>query len=399
MEDSKDTYKHTSSVAKLDPDHPKVKFLAIATLLIISLGTGFFGGWLATKDQSGSTIEKQQVVLKNQGDFIGYIVDQVGPSVVSVETTGTTTVQGFFGPTQQEQQGAGTGIILNEDGLIMTNRHVVPEGTTDVRIILADGTEFKDVTVVGRTGSSESLDVAFLKIKDTKGKKLTAAKIGDSSKMKVGDSVVAIGNALGQFQNTVTSGIISGYGRNLQASDGQGTENLENLFQTDAAINPGNSGGPLVNLEGEVVGINTAVASGDAQNLGFSIPINDVVGLIDTVKTTGKLERPYLGVTYQALTSDWAEKFGLSVKRGAYILPPAYMQNNASPIAEGSPAEKAGLRAGDIITKVDDKSVDENSSLSSILNKHKVGDKVTLTVVRDGKDKKIEVTLGAVPGT
>lgn len=378
--------------SSIGPDHPKIKFLAMATLLIISSGAGFLGGWLASKDQAPkTTVETQQVVLKGQGELIGQIAKSVGESVVSIETI--ATAQSFFGPT--ESQGAGTGIILSDDGLIITNRHVVPSGTSDVKVILSDGTEFDAVTVVGRTSSRDSLDIAFLKIDDTKGKKLVAAKIGDSAKMQVGDPVVAIGNALGQFQNTVTSGIISGYGRNIQAADSEGSENLENLFQTDTAINPGNSGGPLVNLDGQVVGINTAVAGGDAQNIGFAIPINDVTGLIDTVKQTGKLQRPYLGVVYIALTNDVAEQYGLSVKRGAYIAPPAVI--GGDPLVNDGPAEKAGLRAGDIITKIDGTAVDQTNSLSALINKRKVGDKVTLTVVRDGKEQKIDVTLGAAP--
>lgn len=381
-----------SDPAKMGPDHPKVKFLAMATLLIISLAAGFSGGWLASKDNAPGTtsIQKQQVILKSQGELISQIAKTVGESVVAIETT--STAQSFFGPTQQ--QGAGTGIILTEQGLIITNRHVVPAGTTNVQVKLSDGTEFKDVTVVGRTNSSDSLDIAFLKINDTKGKKLVAAKIGDSAKTRVGDSVVAIGNALGQFQNTVTAGIISGYGRNLQASDGQGSENLENLFQTDTAINPGNSGGPLVNLDGEVIGINTAVA-GNAQNIGFSIPINDVNGLIESVKKTGKLERPYLGVVYIPLTNDIAAQYGLSVKRGAYVAPVGIL--GTEPLIDGGPAQKAGIKPGDIITKIDDKTIDETHSLSSLVNKHSVGDKITVTVVRDSKEQKLSVTLGTAP--
>ncbi len=374
-------------------EHPKIKFLAMAFLLIVSVGSGFLGGWLATKDKSTiiNPIEKQQIILKSQGELLGQIAKSVGESVVSVETTATT--QSFFG--SSESQGAGTGIILSDDGLIITNRHVVPSGTTDVKVILSDGTEFDSVTVVGRTNSRDSLDIAFLKINDTKGKKLTAAKIGDSAKMEVGDSVVAIGNALGQFQNTVTSGIMSGYGRNIQAVDSEGSENLENLFQTDAAINPGNSGGPLVNLDGQVIGINTAVAGGDAQGIGFAIPINDVSGLIESVKRTGKLERPYLGVVYIPITNDVAEQYDLSVKRGAYIPPPDVI--GGDPLVSGGPADKAGLEAGDIILKIDDTTVDQTNSLSAIVNKRKVGDKVTLAVLRDGKEKKIDVTLGSAP--
>jgi serine protease Do len=214
----------------------------------------------------------------------------------------------------------------------------------------------------------------------------------------VGDSVVAIGNALGQFQNTVTAGIISGHGRSVQAGDSSGNdvENLEDLFQTDAAINEGNSGGPLVNLDGEVIGINTAIA-GDAQGIGFAIPINDVTGLIDSVKKTGTLRRPYIGVVYVPLTDDLAKQYSLGTNRGAYVAPSDVSGQN--PIVDGSPAEKAGLKAGDIITKINDQSIDQNNSLSALVNKYKVGDKVTLTVLRDGKETKIDLTLAAAPSS
>lgn len=207
---------------------------------------------------------------------------------------------------------------------------------------------------------------------------------------------MAIGNALGQFQNTVTAGIISGHGRNLQAADDSGNtvENLEDLFQTDAAINEGNSGGPLVNLDGEVIGINTAVA-GNAEGIGFAIPINDVTGLIETVKKTGKLQRPYIGVVYVPLTNDIAKDYSLSVDRGAYIAPAGDV--GRTPIMPGSPAEEAGLKEGDIITKINNTAIDQNNSLSALVNKYKVGDKITLTVLRDGKENKIDVTLAAAP--
>src|SRR5690606_10800678 len=147
----------------------------------------------------------------------------------------------------------------------------------------SDGTELTDVEVIGRTGSNDPLDIAFLRIRDAKGKQLKAATLGDSGAAQVGDKVVAIGNALGEFQNTVTSGIISGFGRNVVAGDETGSETLQNLLQTDAAINQGNSGGPLVNANGEVIGINTAIAGGGAENIGFAIPINDIKGLIKSV--------------------------------------------------------------------------------------------------------------------
>ena len=252
--------------------------------------------------------------------------------------------------------------------------------------------------VIGRTGDSDTLDVAFLKIKDKKGKTLTPIKLGDSSKMQVGDKVVAIGNALGRFQNTVTSGILSGYGRSVQAGDQSGggaTESLQNLFQTDAAINPGNSGGPLVNINGEVIGINTAVAGGSAQNIGFAIPISDVQGVIKSVLETGKLQRPYLGVRYVLLSDDYAYQYNLTTKRGAYIAP----QTGRSAIVAGSPAEKAGLKEKDIITKVDGVNIDEKNSLISLLGRKAVGDEVKLTVIRDGQEQTKKVTLEAVPGS
>lgn len=390
------TRDHHSS---LSADHPKIRFLAFALIVMLSTSGGFFGGWLANKDKGSPETKSQQqrIVLENQGELISQIAETVGGSVVSVTTTSQVTENlfGFSQPTEEE--GAGTGIVITDDGLIVTNRHVVPSGTTKVTVTLSDGTEYDDVEIVGRTGSNDSLDVAFLKIKDTKGKKLTPAVLGDSSKMQVGDSVIAIGNALGQFQNTVTSGIISGYGRSVQASNGNGSDlnSLENLFQTDAAINSGNSGGPLVNLEGEVVGINTAVASGDAQNIGFAIPINDVSGLIASVKETGKLQRPYLGVVYIPLTNDAAELYGLSINRGAYVA--SAVITGTDPIIDGGPADKAGLKEGDIITKIDGVAIDQDNSLSALVNKHTVGDKVELTVFRGDSETTIEATLGAAP--
>lgn len=379
----------------------RIRFLSIALLLILSSCFGFFGGWMSSRSND-STEQKQQVVLKTQGQLISNIAQTVGQSVVSVDVTsssnaGAGTFLNFGLPQQSTtQQSAGTGIILSDDGLIITNRHVVPSGTTSVSVTLSDGTTFDDVEVLGRTNSRDSLDIAFLKIKDTKGKKLIAARIGDSSKTKIGDPVVAIGNALGQFQNTVTSGIISGHGRSVQASDGDGTnsENLEDLFQTDAAINEGNSGGPLVNLDGEVIGINTAVA-GDAQNIGFAIPINDVSGLISGVKQTGKLQRPYLGVVYVSLTDDIAKQYKLSSSRGAYIPPETVMGEQT--VISGSPAAQAGLKQGDIIIKVNDTTIDQNNSLTSVLGHHAVNEKVTLTIDRNGKQQSIEVTLGVAP--
>jgi serine protease Do len=386
--------------AKTEPRH--LSFLTAALLAIIVLALGFGGGWLgaASHSNQATTITQQKTILSNQAAVVSSIAKNVGQSVVSVNVTSqaaVSTLPSLFGNSGgQTQQSAGTGIILTSDGLIMTNRHVVPSGTTSVSVTLSDGTVYDNVKVVGRTNDTDTLDVAFLQIKDTKGKTFAPATIGDSSKMKVGDPVVAIGNALGQFQNTVTSGIISGYGRSVQASDsgGSSSENLDNLFQTDAAINEGNSGGPLVNLDGAVIGMNTALASG-SQNIGFAIPINDISGLIDSVKSTGKLERPYVGVVYVQITSDVAKQYNLSVNQGAYI--PKFNDLGQATIISGGPAEKAGVQEGDVITKISGTTIDQTTSITSLLSKHKVGDVVTLTIVRGSKTITIAVTLGAAP--
>lgn len=380
----------------------KNRFKTLILLVAVAAAAGFGGGYYGAQNRTidtSSTKAKQQIIA-NESQLVNAIAKEVGSSVVSVNVSSETTASDFFGFSQpQIAEGAGTGVILTKDGLIITNRHVVPAGTTSVSVTLSDGTELSDVTVVGRTNDSDPLDIAFLQIKDLKGKTLTPVVIGDSAKVQVGDKVVAIGNALGQFQNTVTSGIISGYGRNVEAgssdsrfSTSANTETLQNLFQTDAAINPGNSGGPLVNTSGEIIGINVAVA--DAQNIGFAIPINDVKGLIASVEKDGKLQRPYLGIRYVSLTDDYAYMYNLNVKRGAYIAPSSSGQPS---IIDGSPADKAGLKEKDIITAINDTKIDENNSLVSVLGRFAVGDRVTLTIQRDGKEQKVTVKLEAAP--
>lgn len=374
----------------------KSKSFGIVLLLITTLGLGYAGGWLATRPNSGSQSQITQQIVLNESELISKIVQDVGPSVVSINVRTTTERLGFFGFTSPvEQESAGTGVIISKDGYVLTNRHVVSGDTSNISITLSDGTELDDVKLVGRTNANDPLDIAFLKINDTKGKDLTAAKLADSSTVNVGDKAIAIGNALGQFQNTVTAGIISGYGRDLTASGTMGgdAETLQNLFQTDAAINEGNSGGPLVNINGEVVGINTAIAGGSAQNIGFAIPINDIKGMVASVLEKGKIERPYLGIRYISLTDDYAYLYNLSVNRGAYIAP----TNTGSSILAGSPAEKAGLKEKDIITKINDVAVDENNSLTSLVGKYAVGEEVTLTIIRDGNEQTLRIKLEAAP--
>lgn len=368
------------------------KAAGIIMMVIISVTAGFAGGYYGnTRNLDNRTT--QQTIVDNESDLIAKIAKEVGPSVVSVDVESTAVNNTFFGPQTYSQKASGTGVIVSKDGIVVTNRHVVPKDAKNVAVTLSDGTRLKDVSVVGRTSDSDTLDIAFLKINDKKGKTLLPAKLGDSTQVEVGDKVIAIGNALGQFQNTVTSGIISGYGRDVQAGGEGVTENLQDLFQTDAAINEGNSGGPLVNTAGEVIGINTAIA-GNAQSIGFAIPINDLQGLIKGVLSKGELLRPYLGVRYVNLNDDYSYQYNLSVNRGAYLAPDP---NGGSAVIKGSPADRAGLQEKDVITKVNGTKLDEKNGLSAVIARYGVGDKVTLTVVRGGKTITLDVSLGQAP--
>jgi serine protease Do len=381
----------------------KVQLLSVVLVFMISLGLGFFGGWIGSRyelNNNGSGIQKQ--IVSQQGDIIRNIAKQVGQSVVSINDTQmaeTSISNSFFNFPQQSpstQQSAGTGIILTTSGYVITNRHVVPDGTTNVTITLSNGVVLKDVSVIGRTTANDTLDIAVLKINNLQGQKLIAAQLGDSNAVQVGDGVVAIGNALGQFQNTVTSGIISGYGRSIQASDSSGasSENLDGLLQTDAAINEGNSGGPLVNFNSEVIGINVATAA-SANSIGFSIPINDIKGIISNLEATGKFERPYLGVLYVPIDSVAKSKYSLNVDQGAYILP--YSVTGQSGILSGSPAASAGLKDGDIITQVNGSDINSKNTLTSLVDNYGAGTKITLTVLRNGKTMSVPITVGAKP--
>lgn len=383
--------------------------LLVLAFILVAAVSGYGGAALENRNANlglnTTSLNGQKKIVTGESQLISQIAQELSPSVVSVNVSLTTApadnsfdIFGFGLPQQQQtEQAAGTGVIISDKGIIITNRHVVPSGTTDVSVTLSDGTQLKDVSVIGRTSESDSLDVAFLKINDAKGHKLVPAALGDSGSIQVGDNVVAIGNALGQFQNTVTSGIISGYGRSIEASDsadGSSGESLADLIQTDAAINSGNSGGPLVNLNGQMIGMNTAIAGQGAQNIGFAIPINDLKGIITEVLKTGKFSRPYLGVHYVALTADVAYQYNLSVNSGAYIAP---TPDGSSPIISGSPADKAGLQEKDVITAIDGTKIDQTHSLLSLIGQHAVGDKVTLTVVRDGKTLTLTATLEAAP--
>jgi serine protease Do len=376
-----------------------VKFGLIIVLLAFLFG--MFGGVFALRAfperlTSLNNASTGQRIVSSQSELIASIAEDVKPSVVSINVKSAAAVsplEQLFGGGQSNQEvdsGAGTGIIISSDGVIITNRHVIPEGTTSVSVTDSTGKKYENVEVLARDPRA-NFDIAFLKIKGVNN--LKPAKIGDSSKMRVGDAVVAIGYALGEFQNTVTSGIISGVGRPVTASDGvSSAESLTNLFQTDAAINPGNSGGPLVNMNGEVIGINTAVA-GNAENIGFSIPTNDIKNQISSILKDGKLEIPYMGVRYVVVTEAIKNQFELPVSEGAWL----QAGTGEQAVINGSPADKAGLKEGDIITKVNGYNVTAENQLASLLSKYTIGDTVELTYFRDGKEQKTKATLEAAP--
>lgn len=370
---------------------PSLKPLGLVGLSIASsvltvwllLASGFI-----KPDATQTISENREKLVLQEGEIVADVFKKVSPSTVAITTESAQASSQVFG-SSTIQTGAGSGIIISKDGYILTNRHVVPEGTSHVTVVLADGRELDNVAVVGRDPFN---DIAFLKVKGETN--LPAAQIGDSSAVEPGQQVVAIGNALGEFRNSVTTGIISGIGRPIQAASegGVSAEKLENLFQTDAAINPGNSGGPLVNLKGEVIGINTAIAE-EGEGIGFAIPLNDVKGMIKTVLEQGKVVKPYLGVRYVMLSPEVAKQLNLQVSQGAYV----NGGSGGEAVLPGSPASKASIRQGDVITKMNGQALSEDKSLASSLAQFSPGDEVVLTILRDGKQQDVKVTLDAYP--
>ncbi len=332
---------------------------------------------------ANNTSPNQTLVLNNTDieTAITQSVQKVGPAVVTVvgKIPGQMT---FFGPTG-DQTVSGSGFFISNQGYILTNNHVV-EGTKEVSIILSDGTEQK-ATIVGTDLYS---DIAVLK---TDGSVPAVAALGNSDKLDPGESVIAIGSPLGNFKNTVTVGVVSATGRSIDTGNGY---QIEDLIQTDAAINHGNSGGPLVNLAGEVIGINTLVVRnsgmGDvAEGLGFAIPVNTAQAIAGQIIQKGYFARPYMGIKFQPINPGIAARYKLPVQWGVYVME----------VVNGSPASEAGLKQGDIITKVGDVTLDETHSYVNTLFTFNPGDQVNLTVMRDGKEMQVQITLGEAQHT
>lgn len=290
---------------------------------------------------------------------------------------------------EKRQIGGGSGFIISDDGLVVTNRHVVEDDEAEYTVVTNDGKEFPAQILAKDTLN----DFAVLKLMDNeenKVKDLPFVELGDSASLKIGQKVLAIGNALAEYQNTVTTGIISGKGRSIAAGSMQGNESLINLIQTDAAINPGNSGGPLVNLEGQVIGINTAIADG-AEGIGFALPIDDVKSLITSVEENGKIVRPYLGVRFMMLDAAKAKELKIDVENGALLV--GDEANGEFAVIPGSPADKAGLQIKDVIQEINGEEVNLDNPLHVMINKYQPGDTVKLKVWRSGEVKEISVKL------
>ena len=309
-------------------------------------------------------------------------VNKILPSTVAIISS--QNVRSVFGGVF-EQRGGGTGFVISADGLIATNRHVVDSESAKYSVVTYDGKSY-DAEVVARDALA---DLAVIKI-DATG--LQVAELGDSENIVLGQKVIAVGNALGEYQNSVTTGVVSGIGRVITAGDGSGSsERLEGVIQTDAAINPGNSGGPLLNLSGQVIGINTAIDQ-QGQSVGFAIPINSVKSALDSVIADGEIVRPRLGVRYLQITKEFAELNKLDITEGALVA----RGDTASEVAviPGGPADIAGIEEGDILVSINGEKITEKRGIPTILQSFKPGDEIEVALLRNGKEQTVKVTLG-----
>lgn len=352
---------------------------------------------------TGSIVTQKQTVSVNEESSTVDAVMKVEPSVVSIVVTqdvskyyssGSTYIFPFGyinpqdntnqGQPSQQEVGAGTGFIISADGMILTNKHVVDTANAQYTVVMNDGKKY-DARIVATDPLN---DIALVKIDASN---LPVATLGDSSTLQAGQTVIAIGNALGEYTNTVTKGVISGLSRTVTAGDNTGSsETLSNIIQTDAAINFGNSGGPLINLEGQVIGINTAINQ-SGQLVGFAIPINQVKKDVESVNNTGKIVKPFLGVRYLVVDSTVAKQNNLSVNYGVLVVRGDTAGEVA--VAPGSPADKAGIVENDIILEINGQKLNEDHTLANEIQKYAVGDKVSLLIMHQGQQKTVEATL------
>lgn len=402
--------------------HPLVKLLA--GVVLVSFIFGVLGGMLGgvylirlpqvqkilnnnNKNSQVNSFNQNQKIILTEDSAIIDVVKKAGPAVVSIVISkDLNKIPGyslnpfeddpffnfFYGSRQNQkpsgpniqQIGAGTGFFVTSDGLILTNKHVVEDEQASYTVLTQDGTKY-EAKVLARDPVN---DLAIVKIEI---KNAGYLELSDSSRLQVGERVIAIGNSLGQYQNTVTSGIVSGIGRKITAGSQGGSEELSGVIQTDAAINPGNSGGPLLNVLGQVIGINTAIDS-QGQLVGFAIPSNDAQKALAAYQKNGKITRPFLGIRYIMITKELATQEKLPESYGALILRGTNRTDFA--VIPGSPADKAGLVENDIILEVNGKKLEGDNNLNLVLKDLNVGDSLNMKVYHKGEEKNVEVILG-----
>ena len=395
--------------------HPFISHLIsgfVGGLLVLGIFSQAIPGFFPNKNQNVNQPEEQTFSGKTTVLDVSDVVEKINPAVVSIVITKDVPVMEeyyddpfsqFFGEqspfhfripryrqngTEEKEIGGGSGFLVSEDGYVVTNGHVVSDEEAQYTVFTNDGTKFEAKVIA----IDDVLDVALLKIEATS---IPFLIFGDSSTLRLGESVIAIGNALGEFRNTVSTGVVSGLSRSIVAGNGYGMqETLENVIQTDAAINPGNSGGPLLNMKGEVIGVNVAVAV-HSENIGFSLPANAVKESIDSIKEHGRVIRPYFGVRYIPINASVQQKNNLSVDYGALVV--RGQQEDELAVIPGSPADKAGIEEYDIFLEIDGQKIDEEHSLVSIIRQKKVGDTVQVKLLHDGKEKEALVVLEESP--
>ena len=386
-------------------------FRLVVLCIFISVFFGFLAGavsgsyfYLEIKDYLAKfdielpkpqIIEKEKIVEKrveyipqtSQEEKIIQAVKNVSRCVVSIIIT---------------KDRGGTGFIISEDGMILTNKHVVLDKEADYTVLTNDGRKFPAKILA----QDPFQDLAVLKIEkeekiDDQGnlssKSFHVAQLGDSATLQMGQTVIAIGNALGEFRNTISVGVISGLGRTITASGPYLVEVLKDVIQTDAAINKGNSGGPLLNLKGEVIGINTAMVQG-AQSIGFAIPVNKAKKALKQVEKTGKIVYPFLGIYYTLITDNLKEQYELLVNHGAWVGRNEYGEKVKKPIFPDSAAEKAGIQMDDIILEMDGEKITLENSLAKLILKYNPGDEVKFKILRDNEEKNLQIILGEKGG-
>lgn len=381
--------------------------LAIASLVGAvsgSIASVLFSSQLSLFESrlSNNPVDKQIIGLIEEESATIAVVERVTPSIVSIvvkkergqlsSQINTFGLTPFFvqQPALTEEEthqlvevSSGSGFFVSQDGYILTNRHVVDEPGVQFVVVTNDGQELKATLV----DIDPFQDIAIL---DVEGEGFPVATLGDSNQIRIGQTVIAIGNTLSEFRNTVTKGVISGINRRVTASSAASAEVIEQAIQTDAAINPGNSGGPLINLRGEVVGVNTAV-SVQGEAIAFAIPINQAQRAIQDVHDYGRIIRPWLGVRYVLVQKEQTENQILDSDYGALVV--AGTQPGQPGVIKGSPADQAGIIEGDIISKLNNQTITKENSLSELISQHRPGDQVELEVLRDGERLELVVTL------